>query len=1102
MTPKVTIYIGAPIEYESERLVFNHIASLLTGMKQEALIIANVNIGQTQVDLIIVFEKSMQLIEVKKASTPIRGGVNGTWSQQTWAGTWMPIRNYYEQTMKAGYAVKDQLTGFLGKRVHYPRAVLLFVSPLHQASQIPPTDFKVTTTSLDIVVQIDNTPHPDGCSLLEWKRYLEAHNIKEVTSPAAACDQELFKAEQLLTDYHQSVIATYMDDTKKLVPVEAKFKDKKITVEDITNWIRENHNLLIAGPSGCAKTLLAKQLMIRLAQQRRITIYLEAKYVGPLLTPILDEEIKLLTVASAREFFSACRRLEQPITIILDGYNECSPEKQKRIDRCLLALCNRYTANVVIISQDKNTGSSALKLNSVIISPPDLPAKKAIAMLYCSSESVKALEPLLDTATSGLEAMIIGTMGAYPVERKSKFALFDFYVRAKLQDHASAGTRALALIANHLANRISFVLSVRELERLADEWLIASSVIDKLIKEKLLHLHFDKISFGHELFQHAYTAAAVAASAENEAEIITALNAPINAGNRIFMLGAIEEENMLQAVLNQITSDVLIISLYLGEAGEIGRQWVLKQYVPVIRKMQEEIEQLQFCITEDQWHKVTIIDNGLYEWTATEFAFIYALPELLLHGSFTKEILQMADLANTILEKEFKRLLPQAQAKKIEIRSNLFAAVFCPTMSRGCGFSCAITALRSGFVSFRIRNEYVPGIIKEMLPVIDWSNGSLFVALALGRFNEGVLPLFPMILENLTTKWKYLPYHLRLELLDAMSTFTETNTERLQLINAINSLPQSRNIIESSSIFEALQALGGLEADESSHKEVVRNQLKEILTDEESTDKQRAAYGLFSAQFDHPFSSAYLNVIDCLSQADKKKFLVMSIQGTSDNFFMTINFLMLAKLGDPSIACYLEKARTKPPMEKSSLPQDDLLVYLLAHIIQAQCDFDIDSRVGTYTLPKENAVCAVAEINYRINRKDITLVTKKNQCESLWAYLQEVVPQFAVGLLYQAMVSLRSRDLDLNLPVPVVKMQDIFPDRLAEFARKAILHSQIQQAFYDWDKTSDITRHAITLLQSFGNELDIPLLKSAAGDTVFGTHAIAAIRRIQERAMT
>lgn len=1102
MTPKVTIYIGAPIEYESERLVFNHMVGLLTSMKQEALIIANVNIGQTQVDLIIVFEKSMYVIEVKKASTPIKGGVNGTWSQQTSAGTWMPIRNYYEQTMKAGYAVKDQLTGFLGRGVHYPKAVLLFASPLHQASQIPPTDFKVTTTSLDTITQIDHTPHPDGCTLQEWKRYLEAHNIKQVASPAAACSHELFKAEQLLTDYHQSVIATYTDDTENLVPVEVECQSKKITAKDLTDLLKENNNLLIAGPSGCAKTLLAKQLTIRLAQQSRIAIYLEAKYVGPLLNPVLNEEIKLLTVASAREFFSVCRRLEHSITIILDGYNECSPEKQKRIDRCLLALCNRYTANVVIIAQDKNTGSSALKLNQVIISSPDLQTKKAIAMLSCSSEAVKALEPLLATATSGLEAMIIGTMGTYPVERKSKFALFDFYVRAKLQDHASAGTKALSLIAAHLANRISFVLSVRELERLADEWLIAGSVIDKLIKEKLLHLHFDKISFGHELFQHAYTAAAVAASAENEAEMITALNAPINADNRIFLLGAIEEENMLQAVLDQITSDQLIIALYLGEAGEIGRQWVLKQYVAVLRKMQEEIKQLQFCITEDQWHKVTVIDNGLYEWTAAEFAFIYALPELLLHGTLVKEALQMADLANTILEKEFKRLLPQAQAKKIAIRSDLFAAVFCPTMSGGCGFSRTITALRSGFVSFRIRNEYVPGIIKEMLPVIGWSNGSLFVALALGRFNEGVLPLFPVILDYLTMKWKYLPYHLRLELLDAMSAFTETNTERLQLIDAINSLPQSHNIFESSSIFEALQALGGLEADESSHEEVLRDQLKEILTGEESSDMQRAAYGLFNAQFDHPFSTAYLNLIGGLSQPDKKKFLVMSIRGASDNFFMAINFLMLAKLGDPSIACHLERARTKPPMEKSSLPQDDLLVYLLAHIIQAQCDFDIDSRVGTYTLPKENAICAVAELIYWINRQDITLVPKKHHCEPLWDYLQKVVPHFAVGLLYQAMVSLRSRDLDLNLPVLVIKIQDIFPDRLAEFAREAILHSQSQQVFYDWDKTSDITRHAITLLQSFGNELDIPLLKSVAGDTEFGTDAIAAIRRIQERAMS
>ena len=58
MPSKVTIYTGSPIEYDSERLALQAILTLVESMNQEAFLIANVNIGHTQVDLILAFEKN------------------------------------------------------------------------------------------------------------------------------------------------------------------------------------------------------------------------------------------------------------------------------------------------------------------------------------------------------------------------------------------------------------------------------------------------------------------------------------------------------------------------------------------------------------------------------------------------------------------------------------------------------------------------------------------------------------------------------------------------------------------------------------------------------------------------------------------------------------------------------------------------------------------------------------------------------------------------------------------------------------------------------------------------------------------------------------
>src|ERR1700692_1131958 len=97
-TGKIEVYIGSPIENDSERKAFLHIFSLIHAKNTDAIIIANANIDKVQVDLIVAFEKSAYVIEVKGSYSPLRGAVNGIWEKKTSIGTWSPLKNYYNQT--------------------------------------------------------------------------------------------------------------------------------------------------------------------------------------------------------------------------------------------------------------------------------------------------------------------------------------------------------------------------------------------------------------------------------------------------------------------------------------------------------------------------------------------------------------------------------------------------------------------------------------------------------------------------------------------------------------------------------------------------------------------------------------------------------------------------------------------------------------------------------------------------------------------------------------------------------------------------------------------------------------------------------------------
>lgn len=78
----IEIFIGSPIEYDSERIAFQHILKLIHEINVDAVIIANANMDKVQVDLIVAFENTAFVFEVKGCHTPLRGDVNGLWARK------------------------------------------------------------------------------------------------------------------------------------------------------------------------------------------------------------------------------------------------------------------------------------------------------------------------------------------------------------------------------------------------------------------------------------------------------------------------------------------------------------------------------------------------------------------------------------------------------------------------------------------------------------------------------------------------------------------------------------------------------------------------------------------------------------------------------------------------------------------------------------------------------------------------------------------------------------------------------------------------------------------------------------------------------------
>ena len=100
---------------------------------------------------------------------------------------------------------------------------------------------------------------------------------------------------------------------------------------------------------------------------------------------------------------------------------------------------------------------------------PSLETKVAIAG-NASEGTVpsEAIAQLLVAVSTGLEARLVGAVGAVLPAGSSRYALFDGFARKRLGAAASDGIRVLSEVAAWLCQRLAFSLSIREFDRLMD----------------------------------------------------------------------------------------------------------------------------------------------------------------------------------------------------------------------------------------------------------------------------------------------------------------------------------------------------------------------------------------------------------------------------------------------------------------------------------------------------------------------------------------------------------------------------------------------------------------------------------------------------------
>ena len=1098
---QIEIYMGDSVRYASERAVLEQFVHLLGAARQPAIILANISIDGQQIDALVATGSLALVIEAKAFNRPVKGGENGPWQVRLASGQWRNFRNPYLQAREAALAVRDAMGAFNGSDAPYPGAAVVFVPTIPQGSVPFPGDFKVSVTGLDGLEVLLRSTQRSAWPIERWRAFATHLGLTSVSSVATACDRSLAEAEALLRQYSAAYEHTYADPVT-VVPFPCRAGEDSISSDDVIHRIAEGQaEYLVQGPSGCGKTLLAGQAGCAFAAHGGVAVTLPIRDYAGSLKSLLDREVGLLIGRTATTVLGAARRANRPLLFVVDGYNECAPSEQPSLSRGLAALARVYEANLLITSQCPVARSDLLTLHAITVAPAAPETKTAIALNVTGGDTLpEQLEPLLDSVTTGLEARLIGEVGRDLGGGKSRYALFDLFARKRLAEAATDGIALLSRIAGWLSERIAFSLSNRDLDRLLEDHHKPSVLADRLHAAGLLTRRGDRVSFVHELFLDAFAAEYVLRHAAGDPEkVLRALAAPRNDGRKALIVGAIDDDTLLAAVLAGVTDGATATACLAGVCGASAQTWAVRLGAALWGRLRSEAAGVRFHVTEKGWNGVAFDESTLTAWTPWERALLAAMPQRMVEGHHLDAALETIDALDRRIAEEMGRLRVEARERKVALRSGLFANAYVGQSGATPGITRICSGLHGGL--FRTASETVARTIERRLAAGHLSPGQLYLLLTLTR-GTGIAAR--LIVETIETHWPTAPYHLRLDLLDAARMSQSASYEdRAALIAALEALPDPGHIFISSMIVEALQGLGALEDSEREHMTVVREQVEQCLADPKDIDRQALAYSLHFAQFDHPYAGAYCEVITDLSEEERKALFTMAAEGADDTASFLGPLLMeLASFGDPDVGSSIARWTALPPKD-CFMPQDAIAVFVISQIVLARLGCPPPDRPGDAIDPPTQALSACGTVLYWCNRPDLDETAKRQACDTALRVLAGDGFSAALNVIRHCEHALIEGTQRLPGNAPVERsILNRFPAETTDICRRALRDADNQTGYFqhhfDFDRQQDMTL-ALDVLAHYGDGSDLGLIKGYADDSTLGKRAIEAVRTLEER---
>jgi hypothetical protein len=691
---------------------------------------------------------------------------------------------------------------------------------------------------------------------------------------------------------------------------------------------------------------------------------------------------------------------------------------------------------------------------------------------------------------------MIGEIWSLEIDKVSRFTLFELFIKNKLGDINADASRLLSYIAQFLSDSISFNLSERQIEDMLHSADLTVDAYKKCLSVKFLENKVGKVSFIHEMFFNFFVANSIVRFAANADEIIAKINAPKNHDKKLLIIGSISDNALLSKVLCSLTDVDLLVALHAGEGGDYCRLWVERQLKEILIKIKDEIHSLDFGFMENNIHKIQLKSDSVRKWSHQELALVHTLPHVMIEDQFLFEVFELVGQMDDRCSLAIQDLRPLAKEKNINIRSEIFSTTYIGFSVRQAAITRIFSSLQSGFVNLKNPSTISKNSIRCLLSNNTLKHGQLYLLLILLRYTDSLQLLYPYIHISLTN-WRVIPYQLINEVLFQIGHCYGTEEQRNYLIEALNTMhSQTKNVLLSTSIFDALGDLEALNQDSAAHESTVIAEIADVLKKPDNNQAWDHAATIYYAQFDHPYEAAYYTVIQQLPDPVKIAFFQMALRGHYDSISTMALIVETWKYLRSDIAPYLVRW-TETPLIDPTFPQASLQIFLSAHLILAKSNYPLITRFTSEVDPIKKSLFATAEMYYWLNKPDNGSIPNKKLVTPASLVVFDSHNRHGIESIWQLRHAiLQSSLFRIFPPEDIVMIETTFSDQVVTMCRMALSKLEWQKDIFDFPKDHEINLHAIWLLKDHGSIIDLDVLRPLSDHPIYGAAAVDAIKKL------